>query len=229
MADYNNNAYRNTVNVNTRFFTSFSETAMVVVSGWNHNISIKFHPVKGVSDRGTRQYATTNSETTIVTITPEIAFSLIDGFDNVIFPAIKEGRDACIKAITGNGDNKKLFSIYTNNNGTEAYFAVSSGDGVESYEGNSDNTLIHKLGTKIYKKIDNEDKLVTIQSDLIHFYNKLKNIDSISSSIAHGILYTNKLKDSIKNVYDNNGSYNSPAVMGDPMVVDNMGDFIPYN
>ena len=86
---YNNG---NTVNVNTRLYTSYSDTAMVVMGAWNSQLSLKVHPFKGLNADGVRQYAQDNTEIINTSITIDNAHALIEAIDNTFDAAVKERR-----------------------------------------------------------------------------------------------------------------------------------------
>ena len=52
-----NNGFNNQVNVTTRLYNSYSDTAALNVSAWNEQISLKLSPFRGKSPEGIRLYS----------------------------------------------------------------------------------------------------------------------------------------------------------------------------
>jgi thymidylate synthase len=88
-----NNNGGNSVNVNTKLYTSYSDESLLTVSAWNSNISIKLQPAKGKDDDGLTIYSNEQVDTVTATVTPETAQVLLAGIDEIV-DAIKNNPDS---------------------------------------------------------------------------------------------------------------------------------------
>ena len=181
---YQNNN-RPTINVNTKFFTSYSDNSLMTVSAWNANLSIKFHPLKSISPNGQKIYAQDINETIIVPISPESAHSIRDGIENIILPAIENNEEDKVIFMLGSENIKKCFSILTEKNetGTVDVYVTVSYNISEDFVDNTETVLRHKLSTRRYKR---GSEIKEVQTDLLRILDKVKNIDNLSQTIGHG-------------------------------------------
>ena len=228
---YQNNN-RPTINVNTKFFTSYSDNSLMTVSAWNANLSIKFHPLKSISPNGQKIYAQDINETIIVPISPESAHSIRDGIENIILPAIENNEEDKVIFMLGSENIKKCFSILTEKNetGTVDVYVTVSYNISEDFVDNTETVLRHKLSTRRYKR---GSEIKEVQTDLLRILDKVKNIDNLSQTIGHGITYTNKLKDYARSLREsNNYQHQSQNYQAEELIVPTDGsieEYMPFN
>ena len=225
---YNNG---NTVNVNTRLYTSYSDTAMVVMGAWNSQLSLKIHPFKGLNADGVRQYAQDNTEIINTSITIDNAHALIEAIDNTFDAAVKEKREESVAIQIGNGENKKSLTLSTD--GSDIYLIIAIGiddNGVASEQ----NIIRHKFNKRSYV-IGYDPETgggveVLANSDYDSFVAKIRSIEDLSPTIAHSINYSNQLKQSYssRNANQNNYSNNYSAPTTN-FTGGEMSDFLPMN
>ena len=228
----NNN---NGVNVNTNLYVSYSDTCMLKMGAWNNNLSIKFHPFKGVNADGVRQYAQDSIEVTSTSLTTDNATALLDGIRDVIKPAISEGKDTSVSIAMGANENRKVMSIFTKEGKVHCSIAINVDDDGKTAESN---VITHTFNTKDYvvgySASNGGGTIVTTQADFENFVEKLTSIYKITGEAAHSINYSNAIKASFSN--KSGGNFNSqptPAVGGYQAPVSNvsgndMSDFLPF-
>lgn len=225
---YNNG---NNVNVNTRLYTSYSDTAMIVMGAWNSQLSLKVHPFKGLNADGIRQYAQDNTEIINTSITVDNAHALIEAIDDVFGPSVKEKKENSVAIQIGNGENKKSLTLYTD--GSDIYLIIAVGvddNGVASEA----NTIRHKFNKRSYvigyDPATGGGAEVFANSDYESFVAKIRSIEDLSPTIAHSINYNNQLKQSYssRNMNQNNytNNYSAPTTSFNN---GEMGDFLPMN
>lgn len=229
---FNNN---NGVNVNTKLYTSYSDACMVTIGGWNTNLSVKFHPFKGVNADGVRQYAQDNSEVISTSLTVDNTTALLKGINDKINPAIEAKTEASVSVPMGNGENRKMLTVSTDGEKVSLSIAIHVDDnGIASAE----NVLTHSFNTKEYmtgyNPTNGSGETVTVNADYINFVKKLESIYDIAPVVPHAINYNNALKASFSNRQASNNqnttgsatsSYDAPSTnyTGD------MADFLPFN
>ena len=136
---------RQEISLNTSFFTSYSETCLLQVGGWNRQLSISFKPCTGTDANGVRTYAEDKSQYIITSLTADNAIAMIEGFEKYILPAIKTGEEASISVVMGSNDQRKVITLKYD--GTDAYISVSTG---LNESGVATNTITHKFNKKNY-------------------------------------------------------------------------------
>lgn len=232
-SNQNNN---NGVNINSRLFSSFSETAMVTLGAWNLQLSLKIHPVKGVNADGIRQYAQDNTEIINTSLTEQNATALLDGIKEKLDPAIKENRAEKVSVSMGAAENRKVLSLETDGKDIYLEMAINVNEnGVAKPE----NVIRHKFPKKNimigYDPLTGNGEIVEVNSDYENFVIKLKDIYKFSPAVAHSINYNNAVKASYSNKqaannqmnnYSNGGGYSAPT---NNIAGDNMADFLPFN
>lgn len=226
---YNNG---NNVNVNTRLYTSYSDTAMVVMGAWNSQLSLKVHPFKGLNAEGVRQYAQDNTEIINTSITVDNAHALIEAIDSVFQPAVDEKKEASVGIQIGTGDHKKSLTLSTD--GQEIYLIIAIGvddNGVAQ----ESNIIKHKFNKRSYvvdyNPATGSGTEVMANTDYDSFVAKVRAIENLTPTIAHSINYSNQLRQSYssRNANQNNyggNNYQAPTTNyggGD------MSDFLPMN
>lgn len=227
----NNN--NNGINVNTSFFTSYSDTAMVKLGGWNQQLSLKVHPFVGKDAEGVNQYAQDQSQLIITSITQDNAKILESGFEDNIKDAIKNKTASKKYSISvGVNEKRKIISIFYD--GKDAYLEVVTGvseNGIASDE----NVLRHKFNKKSclvdYDYKDGSGVEQEIEVEFLNFMDKIKSAKDLTPIVAHSIQYSNAVRNSFKgrnnNQHNNigeNTSYSAPVTSN---LSDNM-DFLPF-
>lgn len=235
--DYNRgNSSKTNVSVNTKFYTSYDDQSLVTVSAWNTNLSIRFHPLKTVSPNGQKIYAQDLNEVITVSISPDSAYPIIDGIENDILPALQNNEERCDVFMVGSENARKCFSIFTKRNESgilDTYISVSF-NLTEEFVDNPQTYLAHKLTSRKYKK---NGEFKEIHTDLLHLLDKLKHIDELSQTIQHGILFTTRSKEAVKQQpnrmggYNNGGYNNTPKYQAMETIATegSISDFVPFN
>jgi len=226
----NNN---NGVNVNSALYTSYSDTCMVKISAWNTNLSIKFHPMKGVNADGIRQYAQDNTEIISTSLTVDNTSALLEGIKSVMEPAIAEKREASVSVAMGSAENRKVLTVKTD--GKDIFLIIAIGVNDQGVASNN-NILSHTFNKKEYvvgyNPSTGSGETVVANADYDNFVEKLKDIYKLTAATAHAINYNNALKASFGNRQNNNNQgtinagYNAPSSTYNG---NDMGDFLPFN
>lgn len=236
MGRENNN--NNGVNVNTKLFTSYSDTAMITLSAWNQQISVKVHPSKGLDSEGLRQYATDNTEVISTSLTLENATTLLDGVKEKLKPALDTKGESKVSVSMGNADNRKVLSLGVE--GEDTYFELAINVD-ENGKAEEKNIIKHVFRKKMYMEgydpKTGEGVMVTCNADFENFIIKIEDVYKLSPAIAHGINYSNAVKQSFRNnrsynSNNNNNGGNSDSSYSAPvmnMSADAMNDFLPFN
>lgn len=228
----NNNT--NAVNVNTKLYSSFSDNCMITMHAWNQQISLKFHPAKGVNADGLRQYAQDNTEIINTSLTTANADLLLKGIEDEIEPALAEKGKASVSIPISSGENKKILTLAVDGEVVTLSIGlhVNEQDVVEE-----SNILTHEFPRKQYiTGYDHKSgagNKITVNTDYIGFKEKLKAIHDLAPVVPHAISYNNALKASFSNRSGSNnasqsgnaGGYSAPTVNYDG---DNMSDFLPF-
>lgn len=227
----NNN---NGVNVNSALYTSYSDTCMVKISAWNTNLSIKFHPLKGVNGDGIRQYAQDNTEIISTSLTVDNTGALLEGLKAVMEPAIADKAEASVSVAMGAAENRKVLTVKTD--GKDIYLSIAIGVNDQGVA-NNNNILTHTFNKKEYvvgyNPATGSGEVVTANADYDNFVEKLKDIYKLTAATAHAINYNNALKASFSNRQASSGNqgtinagYNAPSSTYNG---NDMGDFLPFN
>jgi threonine synthase len=231
MGKQNNN--NNGVNVNTRLYTSYSDTCMLSLGAWNDKLSIKFHPMKGTNADGIRQYASDNSEIVNTSLTVENTGALLDGIEKTVNPAINDKQSASVSITMGINENRKVITVSTD--GTDVFITAYVG---VSNDGKADptNSVTHKFNKKEYMvgydPATGSGETVAANSDFENFVKKLKDIYVISAATAHSIKYSDAVRNSLgsRNFNNNNGgSQNDYSAPVNNFTGDDMSQFLPMS
>ena len=232
---YGRNNQTQGVNVNTNFYNSFSDTAQIIVGGWNQQLSIKVKPCVGKDANGVRQFAEDRSQILSTSITPDNALTLIEGFEKQVLPAIRgEKPSGSASIVMGNAESRKILTVgYENGN---AYLSIAT---------NLDN--VGKAGSEIKHIFNKRSYLVDYipeqgnanecfyEADLFNFMEKIKGAQNLIPMTAHSIKYNEASRAAYNG--NNNGNANvnyqprQPEATGysAPMSsVDGFGDFTPF-
>ena len=224
------------INVNTNFYTSYSETAQVTAGGWNNQLSIKMKPCVGQDANGIRQYAEDRSQIISTSITPENAICLIEGFDSEVVPAIKgEKSHGSASIVMGTADQRKVLTIgYENGN---AYLSIAV---ALDENGKAGGEIRHTFNKKDYL-VDYNPSVgspveKTVEADLIKFMDTVRSVKDLAPIIAHSIKYnemnraafagnttSNNTPSYQSNTQISTGGYQAPVSTSADM------DFLPFS
>ena len=226
-----NNNNNNGVNVNSSLYVSYSEACMLKVGAWNQNLSLRFHPMKGVNADGIRQYAQDNTEIISTSLTVDNTSALLEGIKKEITPAIEEKRAGNVSIAMGSNDNRKVLTLSTDGNDITLTISIGVNE-----QGIASDSLTHKFNKKEYMvgydPSTGSGEIVMANADYDNFVEKLKDIYKLSAAVAHSINYNNALKSSFGNRQANNAnsnhitdnSYSAPAV-----TATDMSDFLQFS
>ena len=211
MFNMRQNSQNNQLNVNTKLYSSFSDTCMITMGAWNLQLSLKFHPVKGTNpNTGLRQYATDNNEIINTSLSVANATALLKGIKDVIEPAIANKEVASFGIPISSGDNAKTLTISYDKSDISIAIAINlDADGKTTAE----NILSHKFPKKVYfegyNPISGGGNQITVESDFEDFKKKLESIYDLAPATAHSIKYNNALVASFRNQNASNSQTNS--------------------
>lgn len=219
----------NGVNVNTRLYTSYSDTCMIALGAWNDKLSLKFHPMKGLNADGIRQYAQDNTEIVSTSLTVDNTTALLSGAKDVIQPALEKKEPASVSITMGADANRKVITLATN--GDNITLSVIIGV-AENGVADPNNSITHTFNKKEYMigydPSSGTGNTVSVNADYENFINKLNDVYKIDAAIPHATNYSNAIKNSFSNKpVDNSGtSYSAPT---NTYSGNNMADFLPFN
>lgn len=229
----NNNG--NGVNVNTRLYTSYSDTCMISLGAWNDKLSLKLHPFKGINADGVRQYAQDNTEVISTSLTTDNAGALISGIKDKILPAIKDKKAENVSITMGINDNRKVLTIATDGNDVTLKVILGVADDGKA---DANNSITHKFNKKEYMvgydPATGSGEVVSTNADFDNFVKKLNDIYTISPAVPHAINYSNAIRNSFSNrqANNNNASYSNGGTSYQAPTNnysgDNMSDFLPF-
>ena len=177
------------INLNTNFYTSYSETAQVMAGGWNNQLSVKIKPCVGQDANGIRQYAEDKSQVISTSITPENAICLVEGFEKEVLPAvIGEKARGSVSIVMGNADQRKILTVGYDNGAAYLSIAVSLDEA-----GRAGGEIRHTFNKKGY--LSDYDPSVgnptehMVESDLFNFMDKVRAVKELAPVTAHAIKY----------------------------------------
>lgn len=224
------NSSDNGVNINTSFYSSYSDTCLLTVGGWNRNLTVKFSPAVGKDSNGLTQYATDNSQIISTSIREENAIALLEGFNKIIKPALTEGTTEDLRvSISMNGTNRKCLTI--GYDGTNSYIEIATNvndDGTVD----SNNVIKHIFNKRSYMVNYNSETgsgdEVPVETDLFNFMKKIEQAQELVPMTAHSIKYSN----ACQKAYGNKSSASVSNNYQSPQSVFNggdIGDFLPLS
>lgn len=232
-----NNNNGNTINVNTRLYTSYSDTAMVTVSAWNDKISIKIQPCVGKDANEVRQYTQEKNQIVTTSLVPENALTLLDGIDKKLIPSINSKTQCSVSVSTSTigTDERKVLTLYYD--GKDSYLILHTNIGADG-KADPNNIIKHKFNKRSWlENYDSETgsgEEYEYESDLMNFIDKIRGIHLLSGIIPHTNKYDNALKSTFgRNTnnrtgsQDNNENNDYTAPTSNFNGVD-MGDFLPF-
>lgn len=226
----NNNG--NGVNVNTALFSSYSDTCKVTIGAWNLQLSVKFHPFKGVNADGIRQYAQDNSEIVNTALTIDNTITLLEAIKKDFEPALAAGEAKEVSVLIGSGNNRKMLSVQTD--GTDVFLVIYVNvqeDG--TVQNPEQNMLKHKFNKREYMVGYNcttgSGEQKTVNADYENFVKKLESIYDLAPATAHAINYSNAVKSAGSNRQAAN--MNAAPQYSAPTTTYNGGDmgFLPFS
>ena len=225
------------INLNTNFYTSYSETAQVTAGGWNNQLSVKIKPCVGQDANGIRQYAEDRSQIISTSITPENAICLIEGFEAQVLPAIKGDKSSGSASIVmGTAEQRKVLTVgYENGN---AYLSIAV---ALDETGKAGGEIKHAFNKKSYL-VDYKPEVgnaieQSVEADLFNFMDKVRAVKDLAPVVAHSIKYNDMNRSAFSgnnattgNSYQNNsqnqsGGYQYQA----PVTTTTDMDFLPFN
>lgn len=222
------------VNVNTSLFSSYSDTCKLTIGAWNLQLSIKFHPFKGVNADGQRIYATDNTEIVNTSLTVANTIALLEAIKTVLEPAIAEKRAESVSVLIGSGQNRKMLSVETD--GEEIYAVIYinvQDDG--TVPNPSVNCVKHQFNKKEYMIGYNCEngtgEAVMVNTEYQDFVKKLESIYTFAPAVPHSINYNNAMKASFSNrqaAANNNANpaYSAPTSNFNDA---DMSNFLPFS
>lgn len=227
-----NSGFNNQVNVTTRLYNSYSDTAALNVSAWNEQISLKLSPFRGKSPEGIRLYSQDNNECIQTALTMDNVSALLEGISNTIIPSLKEKTPGVVAVMVGTMTNKKIVSIDTNGTDVELTIYVGVDEENKAQEGNS---ISHRFNKKEwisgYNPANGSGEIHESNADFTAFTKKLEEVYKLSSGVIHAL----KKQEAYKNSYSgsNNKNYNNTSNSGYQAPIanagtSNMSDFIPF-
>lgn len=177
------------VNLNTNFYTSYSETAQVNAGGWNKQLSVTIKPCVGQDANGIRQYAEDRSQVINTSITPENAICLVEGFEASVLPAVRgEKPSGSASIVMGGQDQRKILTVgYENGN---AYLSIAV---ALDENGKAGGEIKHIFNKKSYL-VDYNPSVgnaveKSVEVDLFNFIEKVRSVKDLAPVVAHSIKY----------------------------------------
>lgn len=224
------------VNLNTNFYTSYSDTAQVMAGGWNNQLSIKIKPCVGQDANGIRQYAEDRSQIISTSITPENAICLIEGFEAEVIPAIRGTKTSGAASIVmGSADQRKILTIgYDNGN---AYLSIAVAlDETGKAGGEIRHTFSKKSYLVDYNPTTGNPIEKSVEADLFNFIDKVRAVKDLAPITAHSIKYNDMnraaftVNNGSTNNFQNSTQTNSvtPAYQA-PVSSSTDMDFLPFS
>lgn len=229
------------VNVNTTFKTFFSSLSSLSIGGWNTQLSIKITPVSGVDQGGQRQYDTKRRANTA--LTPEKAYTLIDGINAVILPEVNNNseNEVSVAVSMGTAEKKNVLAVEYKKDeetGNMGLFLTLYQMIKEDNSTDPSNIYSYKFGNNTYvtnynPKDGSFGKEENVNSEFMLFYDMVKNISNMLPISAHGNKYANtlsskysKFNDSSSSSNTSNNSYEAPiSNFGN----DSLDDMMPFS
>lgn len=224
------------INLNTNFYTSYSETAQVTAGGWNNQLSIKIKPCVGQDANGIRQYAEDRSQIISTSITPENAICLTEGFDTVVLPAIRGERPSGSASIVmGTAEQRKVLTIgYEDGN---AYLSIAVALDENGKAGGEIRHIFNKKNYLVdYSPSVGSHEEKSVEVDLFNFIDKVRAVKDLAPITAHSIKYNEMTRSAFTgnsntagNNYSNNTQSQTPSSgYQAPVSTASDLDFLPF-
>ncbi len=223
----------NTVNVNTKLTTSYSDESMLSIGAWNTNLSLKFHPAVGKNAEGITQYAQDNTQIVNVVLTPDNVRALLDGINNEVVPAIASLGAASVAVRTGSGDTMKILCVGTENGTPYVYVAKNLMNGIADDSNVIKHTFTKRSYVSNYSYKTGDGTEVEVNVGFANFVKRLEGIDRIIPDVSHSISYSQAIRSAMATRAGSfNGSqsssdrYEAPVSNFDGASSD---EFLPFN
>lgn len=229
---FNNNQNQN-VSVNTNFYTSYSDTAMLRVGAWNQQLSIRLQPAVGTNSAGVVQYAQDNSQIILTGIPQDNAIVLLEGYKKHVLPAIeKKEASPKVSISVSEKERRKIISIYYDGNDSYLEIAVSlNADGTTD----ESNVFKHKFAKRAYvldyDYTTGNGTEEYVESDLMNFMNKVEQTKDLTPFAYHSKKYYEAMRNLYSNRNNNGGGYqnNNYQQNIEPQNVNSNMDFLPFS
>lgn len=230
---FNGNNQQQRVSVNTNFYNSYSETALLKVGAWNQQLSIQLAPAIGKNASGVVQYAQDNSQIILTGIPRNNAIALLEGYKKHILPAIEQNVASPVISISvSEKEKRKIISVYYDGEDSWLEIAVNiNADGTFD----DSNVFKHKFGKKYYAidydRTTGKGTEVAVETDFMDFMNHVDRVKDLVPYQHHAKKYAEAIANMYKNNRNNNGGGNSFSQQ--PQVdVQNVGSdmsFLPFS
>ena len=229
---FNNNQNQN-VSVNTNFYTSYSDTAMLRVGAWNQQLSLRLQPAVGTNSAGVVQYAQDNSQIILTGIPQDNATVLLEGYKKHVLPAIEKNEASPKVSISvSEKERRKIISIYYDGNDSYLEIAVSlNADGTTD----ESNVFKHKFAKRAYvldyDYTSGNGTEEYVESDLMNFMNKVEQTKDLTPFAYHSKKYYEAMRNLYSNRNNNGGGYqnNNYQQNIEPQNVNSNMDFLPFS
>lgn len=229
---FNNNQNQN-VSVNTNFYTSYSDTAMLRVGAWNQQLSLRLQPAVGTNSAGVVQYAQDNSQIILTGIPQDNAIVLLEGYKKHILPAIeKKEASPKVSISVSEKERRKIISIYYDGNDSYLEIAVNlNADGTTD----ESNIFKHKFSKRAYvldyDYATGNGTEEYVESDLMNFMNKVEQTKDLTPFAYHSKKYYEAMRNLYNNRNNNSGGYqnNNYQQNIEPQNVSSNMDFLPFS
>lgn len=219
----------NSVNLNTRLTTLYSDESMVSIGAWNTNLSIKFHPATGKNADGITQYSQDNNNIINLVLTPDNVRVLLEGINNEIIPAIASKEAKNVAVTTGSGNNMKILCVGTEDGNPYMYVAKNLMNGITD----DSNVIYHHFSTRTYLSDysykDGSNTEIPVNTGFKNFVKRLEGMDRIIPDVSHSISYSAAIRSAIAS---NHQSSNNDAPKYEALVSNyegsNSSEFLPF-
>ena len=228
-----NGGFNNQINVTTRLYNSYSDSASLNVGAWNEQISIRLNPFRGKSPEGIALYSQDNNECIQTALSIVNVSALLEGIYSVIYPALVDKKEANVAIVIGGANNRKTLVISTDGNNVFLTIHVGVDEENKAKEGNS---ISHKFNKKEWIKDYNyasgTGEVHEANADFTAFTKKLEEVYKLSSGVVHAFkrndAYKNSYSGSNNNNYNHtNNNYSAQAPVANAGT-SNIADFIPF-
>lgn len=224
----------NQISVTTRLYNSYSDTAALIVSAWNEQISIRLNPFKGKSPDGIRIYEQDMNNCIMTALSMDNTSALLEGIYSTIIPALVDKKSANVAVLIGTTTNKKTLVISTDGNNVSLTIYVGVDEENKAKEENSITHIFNKKEwIKDYNSSSGTGEIHEANADFTSFTRKLEEVYKLSSAVVHAIKKNEAYKNSYSgsnNTYNNSNNnnqqnYQAPSSNAS---TSNMSDFLPF-
>ena len=219
----------NQLSVNTRLYSSYSDTCMLSIGAWNEQLSIRFAPIKSIDENGVRQYAQDRMDIITTSLTVDNALTLLDGINKVILPALEKKEAGDVAVTMGTDTNRKIMSVKTD--GKDVYLVLYLSVNAEGIAGGD--SISHKFNKREYyvnyNPTEGAKNVVSVEGDFLNFVEKISLAKSMNQIVPHNINYGNALKSSYSKPAEGFGNQSNMGYNSAPITnVSNVDDFVAF-